>query len=68
MLGDLYSRNLFYDSEPKCELAVQYYYMATLYDEEDDLISEKKMNSLIAREHLVISPEQFEEWKQMALE
>jgi len=66
MLGDLYRRNLVYDSEPKYELAVQYYYMAMLYDEDDDLISEKKMSDLIAREHLVISPEQFAQWKQKA--
>jgi len=68
LLGDLYRGNLFNAAEPQYELAVEYYYMANLFDEESELISEKKMNDLIQRENLVISPAQFEEWKRNALD
>lgn len=67
MLGDMYRGNLFNDDEPKYELAVEYYYTATLFDEDGELISGKKMNDLISGEKLVISPKQFEQWKRNAL-
>ena len=68
MLGDLYRYNRFYDSAPKYELAVQYYYMATLFDEEDDLISKSKMERLIEQQKLEIPQSQFDEWKRAALD
>lgn len=64
ILGDMMRLNCFDAEPPPHEEAVHYYYLATLFDDGDNLISEKKMKDIISQQHLAISPRQFEDWKQ----
>lgn len=66
--GDMINRNLFEDEEPEYEFAVQCYYLATLLDDEEVLISKKKMNDVITQHNLNILREQFDAWKREALD
>jgi len=54
MLGDMLRRNAFEDAPPSHEEAVRYYFLASLFDDDESLISRKKMDDIIAQKRLHI--------------